>query len=212
VKTEQLEYDSFYNQKQDFILKAAKTALDSYTISRSWAIKLSRAFIYPLTLFLNGAKTLINIVDLFFTCITIVILMPFLVLSSTILLFTLIYTNIYFAIFHKSILTSFSNLDRRSAIVINLKFQRSIKKLELLKRSKFLFNSFLIGPQMHIFLRNVKTTESALHKTAYPDFGTIPSVITIHEKDPNDPWQDEDDYNSEDLITLPKNSALIQSR
>lgn len=82
-------------------------------------------------------------------------------------------------------------MDRKVLINKHLKIERALISIQQMRKSRFLFDTPILGQLNKSFEKNVVEFEAELKAIAYPDIHEIPTDIKIHKLDKSDVWQDD---------------------
>ncbi|MCE2937570.1 MAG: hypothetical protein ACK5V5_09980 [Cyclobacteriaceae bacterium] len=178
------------------IAKLAPMVLNTYSVVRKFNIDGSEILFLPLRIFAKILSVSGRILFLFFGVVALVLL----VLSYIFLLAT---GNFLFFSLKSSLRDSFKSLDRSRLIDLHLKIERSLREMNQVKKSRFMFDTPLLGTLNKDFLCNLRELEANLRSLAYPDLGVFPSNVPVRKLDSCDPWQDDLDEYKEEVILLP---------
>ena len=170
--------------------------LNTYSVVRKFNIDGSEILFLPLRIFAKILSVSGRILFLFFGVVALVLL----VLSYIFLLAT---GNFLFFSLKSSLRDSFKSLDRSRLIDLHLKIERSLREMNQVKKSRFMFDTPLLGTLNKDFLCNLRELEANLRSLAYPDLGVFPSNVPVRKLDSCDPWQDDLDEYKEEVILLP---------
>ncbi|MFN7749372.1 MAG: hypothetical protein ACK5WO_12090 [Cyclobacteriaceae bacterium] len=178
------------------IAKLAPMVLNTYSVVRKFNIDGSEILFLPLRIVAKILSVSGRILFLFFGVVALVLL----VLSYIFLLAT---GNFLFFSLKSSLRDSFKSLDRSRLIDLHLKIERSLREMNQVKKSRFMFDTPLLGTLNKDFLCNLRELEANLRSLAYPDLGVFPSNVPVRKLDSCDPWQDDLDEYKEEVILLP---------
>lgn len=178
------------------IAKLAPMVLNTYSVVRKFNIDGSEILFLPLRIVAKILSVSGRILFLFFGVVALVLL----VLSYIFLLAT---GNFLFFSLKSSLRDSFNSLDRSRLIDLHLKIERSLREMNQVKKSRFMFDTPLLGTLNKDFLCNLRELEANLRSLAYPDLGVFPSNVPVRKLDSCDPWQDDLDEYKEEVILLP---------
>ncbi len=127
------------------IAKLAPMVLNTYSVVRKFNIDGSEILFLPLRIFAKILSVSGRILFLFFGVVALVLL----VLSYIFLLAT---GNFLFFSLKSSLRDSFKSLDRSRLIDLHLKIERSLREMNQVKKSRFMFDTPLLGTLNKDFL------------------------------------------------------------
>ena len=179
------------DERPDFVISLAQIAVNTYAVAKGRSVLLGDIIFGPL-------RFIVLAINYFVRVIVSIISFVILIFLTAILIVVLLYGNSLFYLMNKSIIEGLKKMDKRDLINKHLKFERSLRTLNEMKRSKFLFKTPLLGELNNSFVKNVEILESELKLLAYPNLFNHPIDIPIHKLDAHDPWQDDlEEYKSE---------------
>lgn len=94
-----------------------------------------------------------------------------------------------FTYHQRSKFSMLDKLERREIIDFHVKIKHPLKRTELIRSSKFLFRTPILGALMTIYFNQLQVLEQALKVKAYPDYDKLPGNPKVHAYNPEDPWQ-----------------------
>lgn len=174
--TTNFKFDLIENENK--IFSWAEASLDFYNLTHSVAFY-----------FRSAAHHFIGMLSLILALVVIPLAIVLLIVLLSIFSTLLVYHILLFSMEKRNGYKSFDKFERRDLIDFHFKTNQSIRKMESLKSSDFLFKTPVVGFLLRKNVANLLALEVLLKSKAYPNHGLPPKHFTVHEYDPNDPWQ-----------------------
>lgn len=172
------------DEKPDFVITLAQIAVDTYSLIVNSKINIRQIVFAPLRWLVFTIVFFTRVIIATFALFSLIFLIPTLIL-------TLAFGNLIFFINRHSQYESFKQMDRKVLINKHLKIERALISIQQMRKSRFLFDTPILGQLNKSFEKNVVEFEAELKAIAYPDIHEIPTDIKIHKLDKSDVWQDD---------------------
>lgn len=114
---------------------------------------------------------------------------PAIILWLTFFSLGLLFSMAIFKYYQATRFSTFDKLGRRELIDLHVKIKHTVRRMELLKSSDFLFKAPILGFLMSSYRADIQALEQALKVKAYPNYDKLPPNPKVHEYNPEDPWQ-----------------------
>ena len=171
-------------EKPDFAITLAHLAVNTYSLIVKSNINIREIVFAPLKWVAISIVFLARVIIAIFESLSLIFLIPALIL-------TLAFGNLIFLVNRASQYESFKKMDRKFLINKHLKIERALLSIQQMRKSRFLFDTPILGTLNKSFEKNVVEFEAQLKVIAYPNLYDIPSDIPIHKFDKSDVWQDD---------------------
>ncbi len=175
------------DERPELIIQIEEVALNTYHLVRGAGTRIVSKVLFP------PLRFVALIFEIIFKLAVSVVSVFVLVGLLAVIILLLCYGNALFYLMKPSFINNLNGMDRGDLMNRHLRYERSLRTLNSLKHSKFLFKTPILGQLNTTFLNNISILEAESKKLAYPNIASIPNNLTVHEHNPCDSWQIEAD-------------------